>query len=234
MKRGREPARAAAALESRRLFSGCAGESYAGYAVVGLRFARGDVLSVHRATSSSIGPPFAGIALTTPEGRTQLRSNVDASRSFARYCDGGDIELAADDIEFRWTGARELAVSGRARRLRLGLRLAPSPATTALSALWRLIPRPAWRRSGFAAAVGRLSAGMLDAPGLILSGMTASGHAFIVRPSVAWIVEAAAAVLDGRDLGPLAGGARPPTGSHAALPWRPLLIAGSVSLQRGG
>jgi hypothetical protein len=196
------PRQAAARLEARRRIAGGATDRFAGYALPGLAFESGHIVAFRRATASSIGPPFTSIWIRSPDGEWTAHANVDRARSCARYFSSTvPLDVRNDDIELKWNGARELAITARHARLHLALRLGHTPATALLGAAVRSVPARLWWHwdrplEWTATAAAALGIGLAA-----LSGRAPSGHAYRVRPHGLWRVQAAAAVLGGRDAG---------------------------------
>lgn len=180
-----EPRDAAGALERRRRLEDGTGERFAGYGALGLVFESGHVLACHRFTASSIGPPFASVWHRDPQSRWTVYTNVELNRSWPRDFGSAVHDLRMDDIGVAWLGARELSITARRARLHLALRLATTPLTKLLNVAARITPAALWSNAAS------------------LDGRTPAGHAYVIRPRRVWRVEAAAAVLDGRDLGGL-------------------------------
>lgn len=202
-----QPREIAQRLERRREVRPGRGERFVGYGLSGLRFAAGEVVAFHRHTASSIGPPFTSVWQRTPDERWIFHTNVDPTRSCPRYFGPALDETRMDDIEVVWLAPREVSISARRARLKLALRLAASPATIAatfaLTAGARLLPRRVWHSRRIGRVLGAGGDRLLRAGRLPLGGTVPAGQRFQSRPHAVWLVETAAAVLDGRDLGPV-------------------------------
>jgi hypothetical protein len=196
-----QPREMAQLLERRREVTDGRGERFAGYGLVGLGFGEGQILAFHRYTASSIGPPFTSIWRRSEGARWTIHSNVEPGRSCPRYYGPALDGARIDDIEVAWLGPREVSVTARHARLQLALRLAASPMTVALGAVARLLPRGVWRSPRLSRSIGAGAARLLGAGRLTLSGRVPAGQRFHTRPHAVWLVEAAAAVIGGRDAG---------------------------------
>jgi hypothetical protein len=210
-------------------------DHFSGWGVPALRFESGDVIAFRRVTASSIGPPFATVWHRDVQGRWVIYSNVQGSRSCPRYLEPALRRVCADDVEIQWHGRFDVSVSVRTARLRLGLRLGASARTAAARVLWRLVPRPVWQRPALSAHLARLTAELLGAADVTLTGRTHSGHTWYLRPAGVWQVEAAAAVINGRDPGTLiragAAAADRAEPGDVPVPSQPLLVLGEVMLR---
>lgn len=196
-----QPRDLAQQLEQRRAVTAGSGERFVGFGLTGLGFEAGEILAFQRFTASSIGPPFASVWQRRADARWSIHTNVDPGRSCPRYFGPALDDARMDDIEVVWLGPREVSVTARHARLQLALRLSPSLVTMALGAAARLLPRRVWRSRRLSRALGAGAARLLRAGRLTLSGGTPAGQRFHIVPRAVWRVEAAAAVIDGRDLG---------------------------------
>lgn len=177
-------------------------DRFRGYGLTGQAFASGDIVAFHRVEWSSIGPPFIAAWHRRPTGEWTFHTNVSPLRSWGRYFSSVPHDVVNGDIEIAWAGRHEVSVHIRATRLRLGIRLARTPATRALALLAGILPEPLWQLRRSTAWIGAIAGRALDAGSITLAGDAPSGHRFHMRPRSVWRVVAAAAVLDGRELGP--------------------------------
>jgi hypothetical protein len=222
------PKSVAARMEAHREPGALGGERFSGYGVVGLAFTSGRILGFRRYTASSIGPPFASIWEREPHGNWIIHTNVDPKRSCARYFGAAARDMRADDIEIRWTGPRDVTVTARYARLRLAVRLAATPATAALGAAARLLPRRVWRQRGAAERLAAAAAALLDTGRVTLTGRTPSGHDYYLQPHALWRVEAAAGVLNGSDIGQMVPLADPAALGDFRIPGRGIFAVGDA------
>lgn len=215
----------AARLERTRTVQAGAGERFSGYGLVGLAFESGYVLAFRRFVASSIGPPFTTLWQRDPAGCWRFHTNVDPSRSCPRYFARSPGDAYTDELELSWRAGGELWIRARDARLQLVLRLAVSPAARGLTAAAPLFPAAAWRHPRANRLFGRAAAQLLGTGPLTLHGRTPSGHRYHLRPRAVWRVEAAAAVLGGRDLGPLVPAPQPLALADFTIPRHGLLMA---------
>lgn len=176
-------------------------DSFRGYGLLGQAFASGDVLAFRRFDWSSIGPPFTTFWHRRPTGEWTFHTNVEPGRCSLRYLMAPDNAIRRDDIDVVWQGRREVSVHVHAARLRLALRLASTPATRTVGLLAGMLPGPVWLTRSGPRWIGNAAGRLLDAGPLTLAGHSPSGHRFVLRPLELWRVTAAAAVLNGRELG---------------------------------
>jgi hypothetical protein len=129
--------------------------------------------------------------------------DVEPVRACPRYFGASVARTVIAEIGLRWTGGNELSVTIPAGRVEWGVRLGGSPATAALGLAGSLLPPLLWSSpsvlEAFSAAVGPL----LGAGRVRLTGTTPNGQWFRVRPRRIWRVNASAALIGGRDPGPV-------------------------------
>lgn len=222
----------AARLERSRPVEHGTGERFSGYGLVGLAFASGHVLAFRRFVASSIGPPFTTLWERDPDGRWRFHTNVDPTRSCPRYFAAAPEDARMDELELSWRAGGELWVRARDAGLHLVLRLGSTAATRSITAAAPLLPGAAWRNPSANRLFGRAAAHLLGTGPLTLRGRTPSGHHYQLRPRAVWCVQAAAAVLGGRDLGPVVPAAQPLALADFTIPPHGLLIAGSARFSR--
>lgn len=188
-------------MEGDRTLPAGGDERVSGYGVLALPFASGDLLAFRRVTASSIGPPFAEVWHRDPEGRWTFFVDAEPGRTSPRWFGEAACSVVVTEVAVRWRRAREVAVSVPSRRLEWGVRLR-STTTTGLSGriARRGLELPGRRAPALAAGVvGRL----LGAGRMPSVGVTPNGQAFRFVPSALWSVEGSAAIVEGRELGPV-------------------------------
>jgi hypothetical protein len=227
-----QPQQLVARMEARRGIEPGMADRFAGYALAGLGFESGHIIALRRVSASTIGPPFSSVWLRSPDGEWTVHTNVDPGRSCPRYFGAAKLDVRSDDIDIRWTSARELSISVRRARLHVALRLAVLPAAALIGGLSSLVPAALWRHYELPVRAATYAARVLGLGELTLMGRTGSSHAYRIRPRALWRVAAAAAVIDGAD----AGGIVPLDGDvmlgDFRVPARGLFAAGEVELTR--
>jgi hypothetical protein len=215
----------------RRTLSGGGTESahhFTGYGLLSLVLDSGDVITFTRVVASSLGPPFTCVWHRDGAGRWRYHVNIVPSRTCLRYLASDACDIRVGDISLVWKSRLELSLYVRDARLHLGLRLDATAVTRALAAAAVLVPGPVWRREGALRVIGRGAGALLGAGALRLAGRSPTGHAYRRRLAGVWGVAAAAAVLDGRDLGPMLDATRAVDAGGLLLPGRPLFaVSGS-------
>jgi hypothetical protein len=228
-----DPRSAANRLERHRHIAGDERvERHAGFTLPALSFESGHILGVLRATASSIGPPYLTVWHRDPNYRWTLHTNVAPPRSFLRYFDASMHDVRSDEIAIAWRGPNDLAVTLRRARISLALRLGATALTRVLGIASRSAPRRMWQRERERALIGPAAGTLLGAGPIMLSGMTRSGHRYLIQPRRVWRVRAAACVIDGRDAGGITWPGEQQMLGEILLPARALFVAGVVSFER--
>jgi hypothetical protein len=199
-----------------------------GYGLLSLALESGDVVMFRRVMASSMGPPFTTLWHRDPAGEWRFHVNVAPARSCLRFLGAAPDRIRTDDISVVWKSPHQLALYLRRARLHLALRLEASTAMRALGAAAALVPGTLWQAGGVLRFAGRAAGAALGAGSLGLSGYTPTGHAYRVRPRKLWGVAAAAAVLDGRDLGALQERVTSSGPAGLVLPRRPLFATATI------
>lgn len=198
------PRSAALATARERLARDGRSETFIGYGVMALPFASGDVLAFRRFEASSIGPPYSAVWHRDPEGRWTFYVSVEPARSCPRYFGAAIDRVVVTDIAHTWVGHDELVISTGRARLEWAMRLSASVHGALVGAAARLVPRALWREGPLLTAAGSVAGRALDAGRIGLAGATSNGQRFVLRPFRVWHVAASAALVEGRDMGPLA------------------------------
>jgi hypothetical protein len=196
-----EPRHAAAEMEIAPRLPGGKGDRFSGYGVTGVTFASGHVLALRRFPASSVGPPFSSVWHRTPAGVWTFYSDVDPSLGCNRYF-GGEGRAVEDEISIDWSGRYGFSVRVHRARIAWAVHLAPTSGTRALSALTGRIPDALWRNRPLRAGLGRATERLLQSGRIALDGMAPSGHCFAMDLHRCWMVDASAARIGDRHLGP--------------------------------
>lgn len=178
------------------------GERWTGYQAVGVAFASGHVLTFRRFASSAVGDGFSSVWIRHPWGAWTIVTDCPPALGCGRYFGGEGVRLEQRRIDARWSGERTLSVSVPAHRLawvvQLATRSAALRTVDALGRRARLWKAPLVRR-----VLSRAAEGLVGCRGLILEGVTPSGHRLRVDPEELRGVAASVARLEGRHLGPV-------------------------------
>ncbi|NIQ58708.1 MAG: hypothetical protein GWN85_36170 [Gemmatimonadetes bacterium] len=208
------------------------GERFSGYGVLGLPFTLGHILAFRRVSASSVGPPYTSVWHRDPEGRWTVYADVEPTRSCARYFGAALARAVATDVQVLWTADSRLSVSVPEHHLEWALRVESSPRTRALNALAASLPDRALGHPWLLDRFGPLAGRALEAGPLRFSGRAPNGQAFRMVPSRLWTVSASAAVVRGRDVGPLGPHAANARLGDLVLPNRGLFVRQSTWFER--
>lgn len=201
-------------------------EGCVGYGAMGLPFADGDTLAFRRVAASSIGPAYTSVWYRDSRGRWAMFVDGDPHLACPRYFGTALTRTVRTEVRLEWTGPRSLAVTVPREQLDWAIRLEPRARTRAWNALARLLPRGAFMTQASAVLLGALAGRVLGIPPLQLHGRAPNGQWLAIRPDRLWAVTASAAVVAGRELGPLGarhGGVRL---GDLVLPTHGLFMAG--------
>ena len=181
------------------------GERFAGYGVVALPFEGGDLLAFRRFPASSIGGGYSAIWHRDRAGEWTFYVSIDPSLACPRYFGEAIDRVVVADIEVTWVGHDHLVVSAPAPRVEWSMRIVPGRATRAVALLGGLISP--------------------------LTGSAPNGQRFLLRPRRVWRIEASAARIEGRELGPIGGGRGGELGDFR-LPGTGLFACGTGEFER--
>ena len=213
----RTPAAIAAALERGVRLPDGPGDRYAGYAVLNVRLASGEILALRRFPVTSVGTGYTSVWHRDANREWTLYSDVGKPHGCSRYFADTFSRSVVAPIRIDWRTPRSLVVEvDGGEMLKWRLDLAPSVATVVFNATAGYLPFP---RSvlDFALKAGRLR----------LVDHVPDGIRVQALPQAVWTVNASRARLCGRDLGCL-----PDVASAGRVElWRPrrsLFAAGAM------
>lgn len=226
-----EPATRAAEVERAGAVPDGPGDRFAGYAVLGVSFASGDVLALRRFPVTSCGPGYTAVWHQAPDGRWTFYSDVRVDRGCVPYFQPGIDETIVTPIRLEWRGPRQLSVAADGGRLLAwSMWLTPTVASSTINVLLGVLPGDWWRRPRLLSVAGTLSGLLLGAGPLRLAGHTPTGHRYVSAPRHIWTVPASRATVAGRELGVVARPARHTTLGDLVIPRRGLLTFGEAVL----
>jgi hypothetical protein len=191
----------AQATELRRGTVAGADERLAGYGVMGLPFATGHYLALRRFPANPFGAPYSSVWHRDPAGRWTFYNTAAPSASCPRFFGAAVDTVIRTPIALDWTGPGHLEVT--AGPVRWSMDLTTTPATAAMTAMARTMPRAAWESRLLLAAMSRFVRPVLAAGRIRLTGTVPNGQWFEAAPRVLLAVTRSAASVDGVDLGPL-------------------------------
>ena len=228
---GRATARGCALRSERAGVPKGEGERFAGYGVIALPFRGGDVLAFRHFPASSIGAGYSAIWHRDRAGAWTFYVTTDPSFACPRYFGDALERVVVTDIEVTWVGHDHLVVAAPAPRVEWSMRLQSSMATRAVNLLGGLAPGATWRDDRLLNLAG-VAAGLgLGAGALRLAGHTPNGQHCRFRPRKLWRIDASAARVEGRELGPIGGNCDAELGDFR-LPDTGLFACGSGEFER--
>ena len=86
-------------------------ERFAGYGVMGVPFASGDLLAMRRLPASSLGQGYTSVWHRDPQGRWTFYSDVPPQLACPRYFGSAVDEAVVREIEITWSSPRDFTVS---------------------------------------------------------------------------------------------------------------------------
>ena len=86
-------------------------ERFAGYGVMGVPFASGDILAMRRWPASSLGEPYTSVWHRDRRGRWTIYSDVPPNLACPRFFGSAISEAAVREIDITWTGPRDFSIS---------------------------------------------------------------------------------------------------------------------------
>src|SRR5215213_4504398 len=105
-------------------------ERFAGYGVMGVPFASGDILAMRRWPASSLGEPYTSVWHRDPRERWTIYSDVPPNLACPRFFGSAISEALVREIDITWTGPRDFSISlEREPALDWRLSLSETPAT---------------------------------------------------------------------------------------------------------
>lgn len=225
---GMSPRQRAEALRRRHPPLDDGAEHFVVYGVMGLPFTLGHILAFRRVTASSIGPPYTAVWHRDPAHRWTIYTDVAARISCPRYFGAAAARIVETRIELTWTAEDRIAIAAPAERLEWAVRVEPTPATWLLGAASRLVPRRLRSTARALAMAGPAVGRVLHAGPLALHGAAPNGQWFRLIPDRVWAVTASAAVVEGRDVGPIGPHARTARLGDFVLPARGIFAMGET------
>ena len=234
MPRGRgEPADMAAGVERSGPLPEGADERYEGYGVLGVSFGSGDLLALRRFPISSSAGGYTAVWHRSADGRWTFYSDIGSHAGCLRYFGPALHHSVVSPIRIDWANPRgfTVAVDG-GRTLFWSVALRSTWTTAMLSKAAQRVPAAWLTRARMLSALGVVARIALRAGRLQLAGRTPDGSRFTASPRSVWDIAASRARLHGRDLGPVIKVKQQVALGEFSIPRRPLLMFGSVTMQR--
>jgi hypothetical protein len=177
-------------------------DRFAGYAVIGLPFRSGHVLSLRRFPVSSVGPEYPSVWHRDPAGQWTFYSTVAPEQGCSRYF-GSEIERnVAAPIHIEWLGPAQFLVVVK-DAVTWEVTLAETLASRIINTAARLLPEGWWRKRSVLSLMGTAARLTLGTGRMNLAGRVPNGQEFVANPRKVWLVESSQAIIGGVDAGPV-------------------------------
>lgn len=203
-----------------------AGESYDGFAILGVAFESGHTLCLRQFAEAPGRKGYTSVWMREPNGDWHFLSTVAPKESCAKYM----LPELADQtpVTTTWSGESTLTVSIPAISLTWVVDFASTRTTRALSAVAGKLP--GWfagSRTG-AKLMSLAASATLGAGRMNLRGPVPNGQVFSGRPARVWRISRSFASIGGYSLGDVVP-ARPYSFGSFVIPRRGLAMQGSMT-----
>jgi hypothetical protein len=223
-----------AGLESRPLVLEGDGDRFAGYVVLGVRFASGDILALRRFPASSGGPAYSSVWHRAPDGRWTLFQDVDVSAGCGKYFSSAVDRAVQVPILIVWKGADRFSVFVAGDEpVAWEVHLRSTPVSRALTCVSSAFPSTLLRKPIAARLLGSAAGALLGAGALTLAGMTPNRFRFLARPRGLWPIASSRAKIGGRRTGEATAGAEDVRLGDFRIPRRGLFAMATATLHPG-
>ncbi len=207
-------------------------DDVAGFAVVGLPFASGDLLCLRRFPTSTFGPGYASVWHRAPAGDWTVYTSVAADLSCPRFIGAAVSRVVAETtVEVEWTSPTDLTVRVPAAALRWTMRVRSTPVTRMMNVMMSVMPAVLFRSDRVLSAMSAMSTAMLAAGRFRLRGHVPNRQWFQAGPRRVWLIPEASASIAGRDLGRPSPLNLQATLGEVPLPQRGVLMMGAFSFE---
>jgi hypothetical protein len=180
-------------------------ERFAGFGVMGVPFASGDLLAMRRFEATSLGQSYTSVWHRDPQGRWTFYLDVPPQMGCPRYFGSAISETVVTKIWFGWSSPRDLTISIEGNPgLDWRVSMTETPATGLMNAVGGVLPDALWRKEAVLRGMGKAASVVLRAGRLGLSGRVPNNQRFMANPMIIWAVRSSAARLGDRDLGNMA------------------------------
>jgi hypothetical protein len=177
-------------------------ERFAGYGVMGVPFASGDLLAMRRFPASSLGEGYTAVWHRDPHGRWAFYSDVPPRLACPRYFGSAVDEALVREIGISWTSPRDFTISiEEDPGLHWRLSLTETAARGLINAVAGVLPDALWRKEAVLKPMGKAASLMLRTGSLGLTGQAPNRQTFIANPMLVWAIRPSTARMGDRDLG---------------------------------
>lgn len=206
-------------------------DDVAGFAVIGLPFASGDLLCLRRFPATTFGPGYTSVWHRSSAGMWTVYTSIAPELSCPRFIGAAISKAVETPIEIEWTGASSLEVRVPAADLRWSMHVASTPVTRLMNLMMALMPATLFRSNLVLSMMSLMSTVMLAAGRFRLWGQVPNRQWFQAGPRRLWMVPEARAAIAGRDLGAPGPLAVQASMGEIPFPQRGVLMMGAFSFE---
>lgn len=208
------------------------GDRYAGYGVLGVAFASGDLLALRRFPVASSGCGYTAVWHRRPDGAWIFHTDASSDQGCTSHFASTLERVQVGPIRLEWEDGWRLTVSvDGGRELVWSLRLGRTWRTDAASALAAVIPERYWVDPVGLRGIGLVTRGLVGTGPLRLTGHLPSGARFYSNPRRIWAVETSRASIRGTDCGAMTKPRGRASIGEFLIPRRPLLASGPLFIE---
>lgn len=223
------PADVIAALERGVPLPSGPGHRFAGYGILGVRFASGDLLALRRFPVASSGCGYTAVWHRRADGAWTFHTDATCDQGCTSHFAPALERIAVSPIRLEWESPWRLriAVDG-GREIAWTVTLAAGWRTRLATSVAALVPDAWWTRPRPLQAIALAARAMLGTGPLRLTGQLPSGARYFSNPRRLWQIDASRASIRGVDLGAVARLTEPIALGDFVIPRRPLLASGPL------
>jgi hypothetical protein len=223
------PAEVIAALERGMPVPAGPGDRYAGYGILGVQFASGDLLALRRFPVASSGCGYTAVWHRRPDGAWTFYTDATCDQGCTSHFAPALERIAVSPIRLEWESPWHLSVAvDGGREIAWMVTLAAPWRTRLVTSVAALVPETWWTRPRALRAMAIGARVMLATGPLRLSGRLPSGARYFSNPRRLWQIDASRASIRGVDLGAVVRLTEPIALGDFVIPRRPLLASGPL------
>jgi len=197
-----------------------------GYGIFALPFDSGHVLAL-RVFPENDFAPYRTVWHRSPAGVWSIYADSPRLEiACPRYYGAAAQRNSLARISVKWTGDMNLSVEMDPPSLQWTISISTTPLFTVMNAISQAIPERLWRTPLMLRLFERIGGTLFDLGDVTLSGKAPNGQFGILMPRQMFPIAAAAARLDGLDLGKPTRSRENPSIGALRLPARPIFAVG--------
>lgn len=208
------------------------GDRYAGYGVLGVAFASGDILALRRFPVASTGCGYTAVWHRRPDGAWVFHTDASCDQGCTSHFAPALERVQLGPIRLEWEDGWRLTVYvDGGREIVWSLRLGSTWRTRAATALAAVVPERYWVDPLTLDGIALLTRGLVGTGPIRLTGHLPSGARFYSNPRRVWEVETSRASIRGTDLGAMTLLPGRASLGEFLIPRRPLLASGPLFIE---